>query len=183
MPLILSNFKEVKELKNEMVSFYSKLHCDMLDDEKFHNLEVAHLLNLPQKFANQGVVLPTAREIVETAVDHISPTARRIDVPRRSGTKAAAEQAKLLRRFYASLLTFLEAGPPVSPYREITKHLQLPSIGKWNKVKGVLLPGGKHISDHMINNGILGYTDFEEHVRQAEKELWEDRFPVYAQWR
>ncbi len=125
MPLVLSNFQEVKDLKSEMVSFYGDLHRDMLEDEKFHDLDVEHLLNLPQKFSNQGIVLPTAREVIETAVDHISPTNRRIEVPRRSGTKAAAEQAKLLRRFYAALLTFLEAGPPVSPYREITKHLSL----------------------------------------------------------
>lgn len=125
MPLIISDLKDVKDLKGEMVSFYSKLHSDMLTDEKFHDLDIEHLLNLPQKFNTQGVILPTAREIVETAVDHISPTNRRIDVPRRSSAKAAANQAKLIRRFYAALLTFLEDGPPVSPYREITKHLSV----------------------------------------------------------
>ncbi|KKN77067.1 hypothetical protein LCGC14_0364060 [marine sediment metagenome] len=125
MAINLSNIKEVKELKNDMVSFYGQLHTAMLEDENFHDLNIEHLLALPQKFANQGVVLPTAREVVETAVDHISPTNRRIDVPRRSGSRGAAEQSKLLRRFYGALLTFLEQGPPVSPYREITKHLSV----------------------------------------------------------
>lgn len=121
--LHLTTATEVKDLKNDMVSFYGKLHSEINIDEHYHDLDVGHLLNLPTKFTDQSVVLPTAREVVETAVDHISPTARRIDVPRRSNTKAAADQAKLLRRFYAALLTFLEAGPPVSPFREMNKHL------------------------------------------------------------
>ncbi|KKM08470.1 hypothetical protein LCGC14_1724110, partial [marine sediment metagenome] len=125
MALRISSFAELKDLKNDMVSHYGPLHRAMLDDEKFHDLDVGHLLDLPSKFKDQAVVLPTAREVVETAVDHISPSNRRIDVPRRAGTKPALEQAKLLRRFYSALLTFLEAGPPVSPYREITKHLSV----------------------------------------------------------
>ncbi len=67
--------------------------------------------------------------------------------------------------------------------KEIARHLQLPSSGKWKKGKGVLLPDGGHISDHMISKGISRYIDFEEHVRRAEKDLWEHRFPVYAEWR
>ena len=67
--------------------------------------------------------------------------------------------------------------------KELALHLQLPSSGRWGKGKGVLLPDGNHISDHMINNGISRYIDFEDHVRKAEKDLWERRFPVYAEWR
>jgi len=125
MAFRISNFKEVKELVKEMNSFYGRLNSQMKEDEKYHDGEIAHLLSLPSKYEHQAVVLPTAREVVETAVDHISPSSRRIDVPRRAATKSAADQAKLLRRFYSAVLTFLEAGPPVSPFREMTKHLSV----------------------------------------------------------
>ncbi len=123
MPLLIETEKDLVELKNDMVTYFSKLHAEMVIDEKYHDLDFTDQLSLPSKFASQGVILPTAREVVETAVDHIAPNNRRVEVPRRAGNQAAAKQAKLLRRFYAALLFYLEQGAPVSPFREILKHL------------------------------------------------------------
>ncbi len=123
MAFHIKDIKAVKALHREMMTYYSNLRSELKIDEQYHDLNIGNMLSLPNKFESQAVVLPTAREVVETAVDHISPTNRRVDVPRRSGSKGSADQAKILRRFYQAVLTFLEAGPPVSPYREMTKHL------------------------------------------------------------
>ncbi len=125
MPLEITSAAEQLELQNDMISFFGKLQSEMLIDERYHDLDFGDELSLPSKFASQAVILPTAREVVETAVDHISPNNRRVDVPRRAATQAAAKQTKLLRRFYSALLFYLEQGAPVSPYREMLKHLSV----------------------------------------------------------
>ncbi len=123
MPFHIETKADVIQLEKDMKTHFSGLIAEMKIDEKYHDLDISDDLSLPDKFKDQAVVLPTSREVVETAVDHVSPTNRRIDVPRRANNQAAAKQTKLLRRFYAAILTFLEIGPPVSPYREMLKHL------------------------------------------------------------
>lgn len=55
--------------------------------------------------------------------------------------------------------------------------------GKWKKGKGVLLPGGKHITDHLIEHGIKGMNEFSDHLKHIEAHFWKERFPVYGKWR
>jgi len=96
-------------------------------------------------------------------------------IPEHDWLRFSAKNAFVFAEFYGSYYEDCA--------KEIAKHLQLPSSGKWRRGKGVLLPDGGYISDHMINNGISNYPDFEDHVRKAEKDLWERRFPVYYEWR
>lgn len=51
----------------------------------------------------------------------------------------------------------------------------------WIKGQGILI-GDTHISDHLIENDIRCYDDFERHIQKIEKKLWK-RFKVYAQWK
>lgn len=37
--------------------------------------------------------------------------------------------------------------------------------------------------EHLRKNGIRHLKDFTAHVEEVERVLWEDRFPVYAQWK
>jgi uracil-DNA glycosylase family 4 len=37
--------------------------------------------------------------------------------------------------------------------------------------------------EHLRDNGVRDLYDFTEHVEEVERILWEDRFPVYAQWK
>lgn len=64
----------------------------------------------------------------------------------------------------------------------LTQSLKL-SEDKWERGQGVLMPGGVHIADHLIDKGIGSYAAFEERVRESERKLWEERFPVYNAWR
>lgn len=52
----------------------------------------------------------------------------------------------------------------------------------WTKSLGVKMPEG-NLSDHLIRKGIKSYDTFVEHVRQIEKDFWENRFPEYAAWK
>ncbi len=64
----------------------------------------------------------------------------------------------------------------------LCKWVKLPHH-KWKKGQGVLLPGGIHISDHMISNGIKSYDQFVEHMKQIEDGFWNTRFRVYQKWK
>ena len=54
---------------------------------------------------------------------------------------------------------------------------------KWKGGKGVTLPGGKHITDHLIEQGITGMNAFTDHLKHIEAHFWKERFPVYAAWK
>jgi len=40
-----------------------------------------------------------------------------------------------------------------------------------------------NLIDHLASKGIKCYRDFERHIQEAERILWEDRFPVHNEWR
>lgn len=54
--------------------------------------------------------------------------------------------------------------------------------GKWKLEQGIALPKGT-LSDHLIGKGIKSLDDFTEHVKAIEKDFWENRFPVYSEWK
>jgi DNA polymerase I-like protein with 3'-5' exonuclease and polymerase domains len=39
------------------------------------------------------------------------------------------------------------------------------------------------LSDHLRKNGIHSFDEYVEHVQKIERDFWENRFPVYAQWK
>jgi DNA polymerase I-like protein with 3'-5' exonuclease and polymerase domains len=39
------------------------------------------------------------------------------------------------------------------------------------------------LREHLASNGIKTYLQFEEQVKEAERILWEERFPQHAEWR
>ncbi len=40
-----------------------------------------------------------------------------------------------------------------------------------------------NIRDHLADNGIHNYQDFEDHVQEVERILWKERFKVYDKWK
>ena len=54
---------------------------------------------------------------------------------------------------------------------------------KWKPGMGMKLPGGIHISDHMIDNGVKSFDAFVEHLKGIQDHFWNDRFKVYGQWK
>lgn len=123
---IVADFHEVKKLKDEMFQqVYSELFDALEEDERYFDLDLKDLLNMPRQFENDAIVLPTAREVVLTAVNHINPRFRSITVPRRTITPKGTEQAQTLKKFYAALLTWLERQPSTSPFHDAVTHLTL----------------------------------------------------------
>ena len=42
---------------------------------------------------------------------------------------------------------------------------------------------GIDVLAHLKTHGIKNYADWEEHVKEQERILWEERFPQYQEWR
>lgn len=42
---------------------------------------------------------------------------------------------------------------------------------------------GRDLKEWLAKKKIKCYEDFEEHIKEVERKLWEERFPVYNQWR
>lgn len=55
--------------------------------------------------------------------------------------------------------------------------------GKWKPGMGIEMPGGIHISDHLISMGIKSYQAFEKHLEKVEDDFWNNRFPEYKKWK
>ena len=164
MPII-NNLTELKSLHSTMSGFFSKMHKAFDLDEDYYDLDFAHALRLPPQFIDDAVVLPTAREVVDTAADHITPEFRRIEVPRRAATPSGTEQARKLQRFYEALLNWLDTQGPISPFREAAKHL--PNYGE---LVGLFLPDIHRIGKEPTQKN-EGESDEEFSDRKSE---WSD---------
>ena len=129
---ILKNFEDIDTLRIEMEGHFGPLHKEILEDERYIELKIRDLLNIPANFVRDAVVLPTAREVIDTATDHITPKFRRVLVPRRNTETAdGTAQALKLRRFYEALLNWTEDQFTISPFRMGVKHLAGVGISCW----------------------------------------------------
>jgi len=65
------------------------------------------------------------------------------------------------------------------------------SLWNWAELKGrkikadqgLQLSNEKTAGQHLIDQGIKNYKQFEKHVQQVEKHMWYESFPVYRKWK
>ncbi len=127
---IISDAHDLKKLKSDMDVVFGTFHSDSLpDDERYYKLDIAQLLQLPKKFRKEAVVLPTGRDVIEAAADHVTPQFRLIRVPRKTVDEKGTNQARKLKRFYEALLNYLERQATHSPYRTQVKNTSLYGLG------------------------------------------------------
>lgn len=187
---VISDFEELIHLKDEMRDdVYGDLFEQMDIDERFYNLDIREELRLPDKFIKDAVVLPTTREVVQAAINHVNPVFRRVNVPRRAATPAATSQAQKLKKFYVALLNWLERQPATSPYRDANTFLNV--YGKaefkilWDVSKRPDKPKREQFDDdeeyeEALNdwqtsvNENLPFTLLVPHPRQIMLDPWND---------
>ncbi len=91
-------------------------------DDTYYELLFRDKLGLPEEYKEEGVVLPTARDIVDAGTNHISTVYARFIRPMRGTDEEAKTQAEMLRKFDTAMFyrTKIESG--VSPWRTAAKH-------------------------------------------------------------
>jgi len=52
-----------------------------------------------------------------------------------------------------------------------------------DKLELVNMVTGQSLKTHLKKKGIRNYSAFERHVQKVEDKFWNDRFPVYTQWK
>ena len=95
------------------------------EDERFYELDFLQDLLLPEEFAELGIALPTARDIVDTCVDHTDLSNPRVWVNRKGISKKSEEEAELLRKFGLGVLYRNNVESSIAPIRAAGKHYWL----------------------------------------------------------
>jgi DNA polymerase-1 len=59
------------------------------------------------------------------------------------------------------------------------------AVNLWNFINkmGLQTAKGVPMMEHLRSKGISSYEKFETHIKEVERRFWEDRFPVYNQWK
>lgn len=114
--------EEIKALYQRCEIIYSPLRSQFEDDEKFYELDFKDDLLMPVEFANEGIVLPTCRDMVDACVDHTDVTNARIFVNRKGTSAVSEEEAEMLRKFYLGLIHRTNVEASISPWRISGKH-------------------------------------------------------------
>ncbi len=117
---ILELYKDAETRYNES-GLYSKFD----EDEKYYELDFDELLGIPKEFASSGIVLPTARDMVDTCVDNTDISNVTIKTNMRSGSKSDKEAAELLRKFGYGVLYRNAVEASISPIRVAAKYYWL----------------------------------------------------------
>jgi hypothetical protein len=116
--------KDIQELYDDCENRYmeSGIFTEFSKDEKYYELDFKEKLGIPTDFAKDGVVLPTARDMIDTCVDFTNITNVRIMTNQRKGTKTDKEAAELLRKFGYGVLWRNQIESSIDPLRVSAKH-------------------------------------------------------------
>jgi len=114
--------KEILELYEKTKKVYLPLMQDYKNDEKYYELDFKDLLNIPEEFKADGIVLPTARDMVDTFVDHIDVGNARIQVNKKGSSSKSEEAVEMQRKFAYGLIHRTKVEADISPWRVAAKH-------------------------------------------------------------
>ena len=92
------------------------------EDEKLYELNFRNELLLPKQFEAEGIVLPTARDLVDTCVDNTDISNVRVWTNRKGESKKSEEEQNLLRKFGLGVLYRNSVEASISPLRVSAKH-------------------------------------------------------------
>ncbi len=122
---------EILELYQDCENRYSESGLFNLfeDDERYYELDFKSMLNIPKEFADQGIVLPTARDMVDTCVDFTDISNARIKTNLRKGTETDKEVAEMLKKFGYGVLYRNNVEASIAPLRVSAKHYWLHGLG------------------------------------------------------
>jgi hypothetical protein len=116
---------EILEITKDLETHYSEVQKNFKSDETFYDLDFKSRLELPKQFQSEGLVLPTARDMVDAFVDHINIDNARVFVNRKGDSQKAMEEAEMLRKFFLGLIHRTNVESTISPWRVAAKHYAL----------------------------------------------------------
>lgn len=107
----------------------SSIYGDWQEDELFYELDFKERLGLPTELENEGIVLPTARDIVDTCTDNTDIYNVRVWTNRKGTSTKSSEEQNLLRKFGLGVIYRNNVEASISPFRVAAKHYWMHGLG------------------------------------------------------
>lgn len=115
-------WEDIVEIKHKLITdTYSGLHSAFSEDERFYELDFKSDLDLPDQFAQDAIVLPTARDMVDAFVDFISIDNARVSINKKGTSDVSSAYAEMMRRFGLCILYMTNVEADISPWRLAAK--------------------------------------------------------------
>ena len=103
-------------------SLYSARNIAFDQDDLYYEMQFRDKLGLPEEYKEDGVVLPTVRDIVDAGTNHVSTVYARFFRPMRGTDEVAKDQAEMLRKFDMAMFYRTKIESDISPWRTASKH-------------------------------------------------------------
>ena len=102
--------------------YYSKLRSAYEQDEEFYNLEFKGKLNIPNEFERDRVVLPTARDVVDTGINHTNIFNARVFTNKKGTSEIGKKSAEMLRKLGLGIIHGINVESRIAPAHVGAKH-------------------------------------------------------------
>ena len=102
--------------------YYSKLQRLYEQDEKFYNLDFKGKLNIPGEFKRDRVILPTARDVVDTGVNHTNINNARVFTNKKGTSEIGKDSAEMLRKLGLGIIHGINVEARIAPAHVGAKH-------------------------------------------------------------
>ena len=112
---------DILDLVRRGETVYSTLYSAFEQDQRFYELEFFEQLGLPKQFAKDGIVLSTARDMVDAYVDHLDISNARVYLNKKGISPKPDDERETLRKLYLGILHVTNIERPWA--RHAAKHL------------------------------------------------------------
>ncbi len=102
--------------------YYSQLRVKYEEDEEFYNLDFKGRLNIPQEFQKDVVILPTARDVVDTGVNHTNINNARVFTNKKGTSEISKKSAEMLRKLGLGIIHGINVESRIAPAHVGAKH-------------------------------------------------------------
>lgn len=114
--------QEIKEQIERCKRIYSKVQERFQLDEKFYDLDFKEYLNIATDYAKDRIILPTARDVVDSAVNHTDIQNARVFVNKKGTSGTSIERSEMLRKFALGLIHRTNVESQIAPAHVGAKH-------------------------------------------------------------
>jgi len=101
---------------------YSKLRTAYEKDEEFYNLDFKNRLNIPGEFRKDRVILPTARDVVDTGVNHTNINNARVFTNKKGSSEIRNKSSEMLRKLGLGIIHGINVEARIAPAHVGAKH-------------------------------------------------------------